>query len=331
MLAADRQEALDALRAYLDAESGRDLQAVLAHLADEHCGFGTGPDEIVLDVAEVRAILVRQFAETSRALEHHVELMHSVDLGADACLFMAVITYHVEIGGVVETLAPRFTFVMRRDRGRFGLVHLHASLPWSLQQPGESFPLREYEERQRQLERLVAERTAELHRTLELLQKLATTDKLTGLHNRAKLDELISDEHRFLTRHPRASSIAILDLDHFKAINDTHGHLVGDRVLHEVAGVLAGTVRAVDRVGRWGGEEFLVLMPETGAEGARLVAQRMQEALAQRDFGVSSPVTLSVGIAAYRPGEGVSAWISRADEMLYQAKNGGRNRILLDP
>jgi diguanylate cyclase (GGDEF)-like protein len=325
------QEALAALRVYLDAEAERDLERVMAQLSAEHCGFGTGPDEVVLSAAQVRPILERQFAETSQALEHREEVLSCVEIGADACLVMANITYRVEIRGVIETLTPRFSFVLRRDGGRWGLLHLHASLPWNLQQAGESFPLAEYEERNRRLERLVAERTAELHQTLELLQKLATTDKLTGLHNRAKLDELIADEHRYLIRHPRPSSIAILDLDHFKEVNDTHGHLAGDRVLQEVGLLLAQSVREIDRVGRWGGEEFLVLMPDASAQGARVVAERIQETLRRRDLGVAQAVTLSIGVAAYRPGESVSAWISRADEMLYQAKNGGRNRVLVDP
>jgi diguanylate cyclase (GGDEF)-like protein len=330
MLTPTCQEALAALRVYLDAEAERDLETVMAQLAREHCGFGTGPDELVMRPEEVRAILERQFAETSASLQHEEQILNVVEIGPDAVLIMAVVTYGVEIRGVVETLAPRFSFVLRREAGRFRLLHLHASLPWDLQQVGESFPLAEFEERNRRLEQLVAERTVELNRTLELLQKLATTDKLTGLHNRARLDELIADEHRYLVRHPRASSIAILDLDHFKAINDTHGHLTGDRVLSEVALVLAQSVREIDRLGRWGGEEFLVLMPDATSEGARIVAERIQETLRRRDFGVDGAVTVSAGIASYRPGESVSAWISRADEMLYQAKNGGRNRVLVD-
>ena len=135
------QEALAALRVYLDAEASRDLEGVMAQLTVDHCGFGTGPDEVVLTAAQVRPILARQFAETSQALEHSEDILGCVEIGSDACLIMALITYRVEIRGVIETLAPRFSFVMQRRAGRWGLLHLHASLPWSLQQVGESFPV----------------------------------------------------------------------------------------------------------------------------------------------------------------------------------------------
>jgi diguanylate cyclase (GGDEF)-like protein len=325
------KEAIAALRGYLEAESARDLARTLELVDAAHCGFGTGPDEIVRDREELRAILGRQFAQTSNVVSHAVEILSCLEVSPDACLIMAVITFQVEIGGAIEKLAPRFSFLMRRGGDRaWRLLHLHASIPWSLQQEGESFPLQEVEERNRRLERLVAERTQALNQTLELLQKLATTDKLTGIHNRAKLDELIADEHRMLQRFARASSIAILDIDHFKDINDTHGHLVGDRVLQELAAVLGGSVRGIDRLGRWGGEEFLILLPEASAANARSVLERLRERLRAHDFRLSLPVTLSAGIAQYRPGESVDAWISRADEMLYQAKHAGRNRILTD-
>jgi diguanylate cyclase (GGDEF)-like protein len=316
--------------AYLEAEANRDLGRTLALATPDMCGFGTGPDEIVLDLEQVRVILARQFSEATQATLQETQILKCVPLPPDACLIMALLVYAVELDGVLETLRPRFSFVMRRDEGRWRVLHLHASVPWSVQKEGESYPLKDIEDRNRKLEWLVAERTSELNRTLELLQRLATTDKLTGIHNRAKLDELIADEHRYLQRHPRSSSIAILDVDHFKDINDCHGHMIGDRVLQEVAFVLGDCVREVDRVGRWGGEEFIILIPDATAAGTRVVAERIQEKLREHDFSVSKPVTVSVGIAQYRLGESVDSWISRADEMLYQAKNSGRNRILLD-
>ncbi len=324
------QQAVAALMVYLDAECNRDLATAIGRLSPDHCGFGTGSDEVVLDVEQVKGVLERQFAETAHNTTHDAEILHCVEISSDVCLIMAHISYRVDINGVIETLRPRFSFVMKRTGGEWLLLHLHASFPWRIQEEGESYPLKEIEERNRNLERLVAERTAELHRTLELMQHLATTDKLTGIHNRAKLDELIADEHRYLQRHPRHSAIAILDIDHFKEVNDTHGHMAGDRVLHDVAAVLGRCIREVDRLGRWGGEEFLILIPDATAVAARVVAARIQDRLREQDFGIARAVTLSVGIAQYRTGESVDSWISRADEMLYQAKNSGRNRILLD-
>jgi diguanylate cyclase (GGDEF)-like protein len=324
------EEAIQALRRYLEAESTRDLEATMALVGPLHCGFGTGPDEIVRDADHLRELLTRQFAQATESLRYDLDILRTLELGPDVCVVQAILTMHARVAVGHETLSIRMTFVMHRTPGGWRLPHLHASMPWSLQQEGESFPLQAIDARNRRLEHLVAERTQELERTLELVQRLATIDKLTGVHNRAKIDEILADEHRVLQRHPRASALALLDLDHFKSINDRLGHLVGDRVLHDVAEELGHSVREVDRVGRWGGEEFLVLLPEATAAGARLVAERIQHRLAARDFGTGRPVTVSVGIAQYRAGESVDDWLARADTMLYLAKERGRNRIEVD-
>jgi diguanylate cyclase (GGDEF)-like protein len=323
--------AVAALQAYLDAEEAFDLAAIEPLIPEDHCGFGTGGDEIVLGREQVLALLRRQFAEVSSVVSQRMQLLHTQELTPDCILIMARIRYEIVVNGQHEQLEPRFTFVMRRaPSGAWQLAHLHASIPWRQQEAGESFPIHQIEERARMLEALVADRTRELEQTLELVQKLAVTDKLTGLANRARLDQLIADEHRQLQRTPRASSIAILDLDHFKEVNDTHGHLVGDRVLQSLAEVLGQCVREVDRVGRWGGEEFLVLLPDASRERARLVADRIRDRLRTHDFGLAANVTVSAGIAEYRRGETVDAWLSRADKMLYEAKHAGRDRVQVD-
>ncbi|NML16604.1 diguanylate cyclase [Azohydromonas caseinilytica] len=166
------------------------------------------------------------------------------------------------------------------------------------------------------------------------LQRLATTDALTGvLNRRAFLDELGQELARF-RRHGRAGALLMLDLDHFKQVNDRHGHAVGDAVLVRLCMVLRERLRRTDHVGRLGGEEFAVLLPETGVEEAWALAQALRQAVAAQrvptaDAAVAVGVTVSIGLAPFRPGETDPApLLVRADEALYQAKAQGRDRVV---
>jgi diguanylate cyclase (GGDEF)-like protein len=168
----------------------------------------------------------------------------------------------------------------------------------------------------------------------EQLKALCKTDYLTGVHNRRSFMELAELEFSRARRYGSALSIVMVDVDYFKRVNDSYGHGVGDEVLKLVAGVLAAELRRHDIVARYGGEEFALLLAETPAEPARVLAERCRrriEAAVLKAAAVTVRVTASVGIAAYpRPGvERVSQLIDRADEALYQAKEAGRNRVAL--
>lgn len=165
---------------------------------------------------------------------------------------------------------------------------------------------------------------------------LALIDELTGLFNRrylfAHLDELLA------RRRDGGQDLAVLvlDIDHFKTVNDRHGHLGGDEVLRELADRMLRQVRSVDLVARFGGEEFVVVMPETSLAGAAIVAERLRAAIAEEAFSLASgtpvPVTISIGVAAAMDGDtGVDGLLKRADDALYAAKNGGRDRVSLAP
>lgn len=171
-----------------------------------------------------------------------------------------------------------------------------------------------------------AEATAELRR-------MATTDPLTGLWNRRHLLERLEAETGRSRRNGRPLCLAILDVDHFKRVNDLHGHPAGDEVLRVLAALLKEAVRLSDVVGRMGGEEFAILMPETDRAQARLVCERLGRAVAQRPIRLPSgedlKVTLSTGIALMAGREGSDRLISRADSALYDAKAGGRNCVKL--
>ncbi len=161
------------------------------------------------------------------------------------------------------------------------------------------------------------------------LQKLATEDALTGLYNRRHFYALAQAELNKMLRYGRPFSLLILDIDYFKMVNDTHGHLVGDQVLRELARMLEQTLREPDISCRYGGEEFVVLTPETDLARARHLAERLREHIAANEFDAGICITVSVGVASYNPNETLSNLIKRADMALYRAKELGRNRVEL--
>ncbi|MCL4810659.1 MAG: diguanylate cyclase [Thermoanaerobaculia bacterium] len=166
----------------------------------------------------------------------------------------------------------------------------------------------------------------------EILEKLALTDPLTGLANRRAFEEALEAELARAGRHGRPASLLFLDLDHFKAVNDSHGHAAGDEILSGFAAVLRRGCRRGDLAARIGGEEFAVLLPMTGRVPATLVAERIRRATEGHALGqtVSVPVTVSVGVASTEEGTEafeVSRLLRRADAALYRAKAEGRNRV----
>jgi diguanylate cyclase (GGDEF)-like protein len=164
----------------------------------------------------------------------------------------------------------------------------------------------------------------------ELAQARAVTDALTGLLNRYGLQHTLAREHAEARRYNRPLSCVVIDLDNFKAINDTYGHPIGDLAIQQIAGVLREAVRASDTVFRYGGEEFLALLPETDLEGAIALAEKVRAAAASRPFGEGHRIfrlTLSAGVGCLRDTESGHDMIARADLALYHAKGLGRNRV----
>lgn len=164
--------------------------------------------------------------------------------------------------------------------------------------------------------------------------KLAATDALTGLLNRRMLEERLQIEQQRAQRYGKAFSLLMLDIDHFKKINDSYGHLAGDAVLKALASALSQQTRDIDSVARFGGEEFVIVLPETDGDGARVVAERIRTAIAGAPFvlpdGCEIGVTVSIGIACFPlDAVNIEVLLERADQALYLSKNTGRNRVSL--
>jgi len=160
-----------------------------------------------------------------------------------------------------------------------------------------------------------------------LLEHSASHDSLTNALVRRTLIATCEQELERSHRHGRSMALLMLDIDHFKAINDTHGHQMGDRVLVDFVSRLTPLLRRLDQLGRFGGEEFVVLLPETTQEQALLVAERIRAVVAQPAQGLP-PITVSIGVTTNRPDDDkVDVLLARADGALYKAKAEGRNRI----
>ena len=187
----------------------------------------------------------------------------------------------------------------------------------------------------RLLERTV--RYAEkLGATMRQLRAQALKDELTGLLNRRELQNLLQNEWLRAVRFKRPFSLGLADIDRFKRVNDEYGHPVGDRVIRHVGQVLETTLRRLDRVARFGGEEFAILMPETGRREAAIAMERVRVALAQSpcpvpEHGRDLAITLSIGVSVpLEDADSIEGLIKAADRRLYAAKHGGRDRVCLD-
>jgi diguanylate cyclase len=168
-----------------------------------------------------------------------------------------------------------------------------------------------------------------------VLAELASRDELTGLFNRRHMSELLAQQREACQRSGEGFAVALVDLDHFKRINDSHGHAVGDSVLRAFAEQAGAAMRGTDTVGRWGGEEFLVIYPRStvyeAAQGAARLLEHVAAAVVATPDGQPLTFTVSIGLTGHAPPESVEALVERADRAMYQAKSQGRNRVVMLP
>ncbi|WP_108060862.1 GGDEF domain-containing protein [Poseidonibacter lekithochrous] len=173
----------------------------------------------------------------------------------------------------------------------------------------------------------VNELKEELEEKNKELKRIAITDKLTNIYNRVKLDSKMEAEMNRAQRFGHGFSIIIIDIDYFKEVNDNYGHQIGDCVLIEMAGLLKSHVRNTDTLGRWGGEEFLIICPETKEEGVLKLANNLQKTIEENTFSTIGSKTASFGITTYINGDNTNSMLKRADDALYKAKTTGRNKV----
>lgn len=256
-------------------------------------------------------------------------LEERVEYGRDRSVLLRMEVVTPDVRSAVDNLRVSLTMW-----GGFGVLLFALILWYSIERMGLA-PLRRERDR---LEGRVAERTRALEVALDEvsakareLERQATHDHLTGLYNRLKFEAFLDEEIERAQRYGNSFALVLCDIDHFKAVNDTHGHEAGDRVLIEVTRELMAQLRRPDRAARWGGEEFVLLLPQTDLHEAAALAERLREAFAHRETGPGEgigPVTLSFGVTAWKPGDTRQRLLLRADQALYRAKEEGRNRVV---
>jgi diguanylate cyclase len=180
-----------------------------------------------------------------------------------------------------------------------------------------------------------AEKIEALERNLENAIRDSTMDSLTGVANRKSFDAAIRKTAGEAMNSGDDLTLLMIDIDHFKRVNDTWGHPIGDAVLRHLAQTIQQAVRGGDHVARYGGEEFAVILPRTDAKAALNVAENIRQSLAREPFLLDltpplTPITVSIGVACYEPGDPLAEWVGRTDAALYQAKSGGRDRVELN-
>lgn len=169
----------------------------------------------------------------------------------------------------------------------------------------------------------------ELDEKYDEVSRLAVTDPLTGVYNRLKFHQTIRVMLDQQNPKPKKFALIMFDIDHFKQVNDSYGHDAGDRVLVSVTRVANSIIRKSDMISRWGGEEFVILLPDAGLVKARQIAERIREKIEAADQGMVGKVTCSFGVAEYRSKDDAVSIMKRVDQALYQAKEGGRNRVII--
>ncbi|MEN7432802.1 GGDEF domain-containing protein [Chromobacterium sp. TRC.1.1.SA] len=171
-------------------------------------------------------------------------------------------------------------------------------------------------------------RLREARQLLKALRRQAERDDITGLANRRRANQALQRETERSCRSGRRYSVLLIDLDHFKHINDSHGHLVGDRVLQRFGQVLRQRARQLDTIARWGGEEFIIVCPETEQDGALALAESISQLLRETDFDPALRVTASIGVATLADDDTPDSLVHRADICLYAAKQAGRDQVV---
>jgi diguanylate cyclase (GGDEF)-like protein len=318
---------------YLDSYfTRRDLAATLALCSPGMSGVGTGRDETAADFAAVERIYGRDIKEAPNPINYRFRRLPDIRVPAPN-LGLVQAELDIETKVLDQTLILRhlrLSMVFVRQGSDWLIEHKHISLPTDAHGEDESYPIKELEERNQVLERQVGEKTRALQQAIIEMARMANTDKLTGLSNRLRIDDYLDMALQRASEQGEPLSLILLDLDHFKRINDTHGHLCGDRVLTELASLLAANIRATDLLGRWGGEEFLVISPGVSLAVAAKQAERMRLAVRSHAFAeLDHPQTASFGVASYESGESREQLIARADIALYRAKVDGRDRVYI--
>jgi diguanylate cyclase (GGDEF)-like protein len=289
------------------------LGEVLAQLVES--------DDAVIVIEQDKGVGIVTTQDAIRLLQNNVPLTDPVRLHMSAPLH--TVTYDLTVGDAVATLREKhFKRLVVEDTQSgevIGIITQKDLIGVAYSRWADL--MRHYALELREIINMLERKTARL-------EQIAATDPLTRAANRARFEELLHAEQQRHNRAPATPfSVIMFDIDHFKQVNDTWGHSQGDLVLKGLVQHVQRRLRRIDTLARWGGEEFAVLLPQTGGAEAFTVAEKIRQSLAQLEFEQVGRITASFGVAMYETGESAAELIGRVDDALYRAKRNGRNRV----
>lgn len=307
----------------------RDLITTLKLInPNEFSGIGTGIDEVVHNYKEAEEIYSRGIDNVNNKFKIENQNFEFVKLDDITYLVYGFQDISSNVGDIcIRQKGIRHSFIFKFLNGSFKLTHVHSSLPCHLQNEGESYPLQKLQLENKHLERLVNQRTLELENALEEIEKIASTDYLTGILNRRKFEEKV---FTYMANEEHIQSgfcIAIFDIDDFKSINDKLGHIQGDIVLKMIAEIISENIRKYDIFARWGGEEFILFLPSTDIYISKSIIENILNCIRNYKDNLGIKVTVSCGLSSYLNNDNLETLIIRADKALYNAKYNGKNRL----
>lgn len=320
-------EVREACSQFLDAWLGSgDPQTVAALFCPDVSGVGPGAEAGVQGADAVLALLAGVVGPDHTDCGCEARRMETAALGPDCGMVLAEVLVPGagrEKYGAEARLC--LSCVFRRMDRAWGLSSLHLGRSGQGAGSGAAPGL---EDKIGALQRMVEDKTDRLNEAINEIGILATTDKLTGVFNRMKIDQILDSELHRSERYSNPFAVVTMDLDNFKAVNEAHGYILGDYLLIHVAKLLVKRVRKTDIVGRWGGEEFFIICPETDSKAATLLAEDIRRALEESEFRGVKSLTASFGVASFESGDDRDSLVSRADQALSLAKKQGGNQVM---
>ena len=322
-----QKEIRDAFHAYLhDYFTLRDFERTKKHFSTNITGFGSSKDEQTYTFEDFKRIFKRDIDEVPNPVNYDIKQLKITV----PCEDVGLVTCEMDIDTTIDNqklklYGTRYTLAFIKKNGTWIIEHKHLSLPSQINDHDEPYPIKELEARTEVLQRMVEEKTTELNRTLKEVSFYASHDYMTSIPNRLKIDETLNRAIESVYEPFETFAIILMDIDNFKTINDTHGHLVGDNVLKIAANVLKTHVHSPNMVGRWGGDEFIVIMHNTQQSQAKKSAETIRKAFKKKVKDYSVDVTISLGGTLATENDTIDTLLTRCDDALYHAKALGKN------
>lgn len=314
------------IQAYL---TERDWSKTAALFAESFCGFGTGLTEKSYNLAEALLLYQKDIEAVPNPIQVHFHKQELQLIDADNALVAAELNMETVImEQTVKLNNLRLLLVMHRVNQKVEIVGMHLSFPTDVHDSDESFPLKELEERTHLLRKMVDQRTRSLKQAYDELTDLINRDRLTDLASRHYFEEALINEQIRFKNFKRDYALMLMDIDDFKSINDQFGHQIGDEILKSVALIIKKIARKTDVVARWGGDEFVILLPETNLEKAVAIGESLRTAVQNGEYQVAAEITLSIGISSSEASLAEQSLFKIVDEAMYLAKKTGKNQLV---